>query len=470
MDEYPILMGRNDDGSYIWLPGGEPVALHARTGAGKSVGFCIPNCFSWKGSLVVLDIKGEAFRATAGHRAAMGQDVYRFEPMSRTGYSHHWNPFSAIDRSSHRRYEQIGKQANLLFPNVDQVGAAANPNRFWEDSARMAFAGAVALLAESSEEGLTLDHVTRIFTRADGHDWMAEKVWQRRDAKAPYSNAVVDAVSDYLGQKGDDPRQRGGIRKSVSTGLQIWGYPQIAAVTARSDFDLRDLRRKPMTIYVVVAPGDIAMMKPLLRLFFDSAISLNTEATPEEDPDQKYQCLFLLDEFARLGRVDSLAQAAQYTRGYGLRMAYVVQSQAQLRAIYAEEAVADIFDNVGAEIIFGAADQKLLAELEQRLGDDTVMFTTTNRPRFMAWANPSKQGESEHPHKRPLMLDQEIARMSPAQQLILRPGMRPMITKRAKWHEDPNFRTRVKPPPYVPPINIQMPLDDGSTRITRPIQ
>ena len=56
-----------------------------------------------------------------------------------------------------------------------------------------------------------------------------------------------------------------GIRKTVTTRLQVWHNPRIAAATASSDFDVRDLRRQPMTIYVAVAPGDIPRMAPLLR-------------------------------------------------------------------------------------------------------------------------------------------------------------------------------------------------------------
>src|SRR6185503_17307626 len=78
-------------------------------------------------------------------------------------------------------------------------------------------------------------------------------------------------------------------------------------------FDVRDLRRKPMTIYVAVAPGDIPRMAPLLRLFFDQLINLNTVNTPQQDPSLTEQTLVLLDEFARLGRVDCLSHAAQLT-------------------------------------------------------------------------------------------------------------------------------------------------------------
>ena len=71
------------------------------------------------------------------------------------------------------------------------------------------------------------------------------------------------------------------------------------------------------------------------------------------------------------------------------------------------------------EIVFGTNDLKLTKELSERMGDDTINVTTKNRPRFWAWLNWSKQSEAEHPHRRPLMLAQEVSRLDPSEQIIL---------------------------------------------------
>lgn len=466
MIEHDILLGRDSFGDFVCLGGGEPVGVHARTGSGKSADFAIPNCFTWKGSLVVLDIKGDAFRATAGHRSvAMGQDVYVLAPGHRTGRSHRWDPFASVRRNSIDRFKQIANLGNIQFPEVNQVGSGSNSNKFWDDAGRQAFKAVALLLAESPYERLSMERITRMFLRSDGHEFMADLIGGRRGTEDPYSQDAVDGLSDYIG---DDPKLRGDIRKTVSTALQIWTEPYIAAVTSGSDFDLRDLRRRPMTIYVIVSPSDIGWLKPLLRIFFDQLINLNTDVTPEQDPSLKHQILVLLDEFVRLGRIDSLAHAAQYSRGYGARIAYVVQNKAQVSIIYGRDGTADIFGNLGAELIFGTNDQEVVADLENRLGDNTVTYTNRSRPRFWSWANPSKQNESDHPHKRALMLDQEIAQMSPDEQLILRPGMKPMKTGRARWYNDPVFTTRVRPPPVIPKLDVSIAYDDGGTRV-RPV-
>ena len=440
----------------------EHVCLHARTGAGKGVSFTIPNCMSWPGSLVVLDIKGEAFRETAGHRKAMGQDVYLFDPAAASGRSHRWDPFATVDRSTIARFRQIARQANLIFPEVDQIGGGANNNKFWDDIGRQAFTSVATILAETPGEPLTMERVTEMFVRDDGHQVVAEMIAESRRSGRPLSQIAVDGVSGYVGS---DAKLRGDIRSTVATKLQIWSDPQLAAVTAASDFDLRDLRRKPMTIYVAVAPGNIPRLRPLLRLFWDAVVNLNTDATPQEDPTLSVQTLLLMDEFARLGRMDTLAQSAQFVRGYGIRMAFVVQNKAQLRAIYGKDGAADIFDNLGAEIVFGTSDPEMTKELEERLGDDTINVTTKNRPRFLSWLNPSKQSEADHPHRRPLMLDQEVAQLPADQQIIIRPGMRPMKTGRIRWYDDPMFAPLVRPPPEIPLLTVSVANDSGITRV-----
>ena len=460
MRQYPMLIGKSSDG-YINFTGSEHCSLYARTGTGKSSSVVIPNCFAWRGSLVVLDVKGEAFKATAGYRKyGLGQDVYLFDPAAENERTHRWNPLQPVQRDSTSRFDQISRQAFMLFPDAS-VGSSSNADAFWIPSARGAFIAVATLLAETPGADFTIANVLRMFARSDSRDVLARMIRQRRASRGPcYSQIAIDGLSDYLGGSGD---QVGGIRKMTSTRLQAWFNPRIAASTAVSDFDIRQIRRRPMTIYVTVQPGNIARMRPVLSLFFDALVNLNTDVVPEDDPAIRWQTLVLLDEFIRLGKMESLSEAAQYVRGYGLRLLYVVQSKAQLRAKYGPDAAEDLFDNTGCEIVFGTNDLKLTKELSERMGDDTINVVTKNRPRWLAWMNWNKQSEAEHPHRRPLMLPQEIARLSPTEQLILRPGMLPAKTAQARWYDDPHFTSCVRPPPEIPRLNVVVAEDDGQT-------
>ena len=56
----------------------------------------------------------------------------------------------------------------------------------------------------------------------------------------------------------------------------------------------------------------------------------------------------------------------------------------------------------------------------KRLGDDTANVVTQNRPRWFAWLKSDKQHEAEHPHRRPLLLTQEVLQIPADEEIILR--------------------------------------------------
>ncbi len=126
------------------------------------------------------------------------------------------------------------------------------------------------------------------------------------------------------------------IRKTFTSRLDLWQSPLLDAATSANDFDLRDLRRRPISLYVAVNPDDLHRLRPLLSLFFQQTIGLQTRALPEHDPTLRYPVLMLLDEFAALGRIPILAEAVSYLPGYGVRTMLVVQALAQLREVYGE--------------------------------------------------------------------------------------------------------------------------------------
>jgi type IV secretion system protein VirD4 len=66
--------------------------------------------------------------------------------------------------------------------------------------------------------------------------------------------------------------------------------------TSRNDFDLRDLRKRPMSIYLAINPGDLHLLQALLNLFIEQALNLQTRELPEHNPALKFQVAFILDE------------------------------------------------------------------------------------------------------------------------------------------------------------------------------
>jgi type IV secretion system protein VirD4 len=136
---HELLIGKTPAGRFLWFAGGEHTVVHARSGAGKSVGFAIPNSFLWPGSLACLDIKRELFQFTAGWRSSQDHEVFLFDPAAEDGRLHRWNPFWQVRRDHPERYDQIARMAFQLFPEV--AGQGNGNTDFWNAAAREAFCG-----------------------------------------------------------------------------------------------------------------------------------------------------------------------------------------------------------------------------------------------------------------------------------------------------------------------------------------
>jgi type IV secretion system protein VirD4 len=460
-----IILGFREPGKPLGLPGDEGVVVCSPTGGGKTGTFAITNMLCWPHSAVVLDVKGTIFQHTAGYRKReLGQEIYYIEPSSRNELSNCWDPLSTVDRRSKWRLHDISRIAYLLFPDTQAKGHTGGTDKFWEPASRDAFQAVSAWLADKDDMPFTLPEIARLFRRGDALDLITTAIIEGREqGLIQFSQYAIDGISDYAN---GNLEQVEGIRKNCATRLASWVLPNIQAAAQHSDFDLRDLRRKKMTVYVGVRPSDIDLMRPYLASFFEMVVSNNCSVLPAEDSGIQYQCLLLLDEFIQLKKMEALTNAARYSREYGLRIAYIVHNKAQVRDVYGDTGAVDIFGNVGAEVYFGTKDLDLLKELSERCGYTTEDARAKSRPAFGLQFD--RRTVNESPQQVPWLMPQEIMRMQPSEHLILRSGMQAERGPRLGWWQDPELARRAAiSPPAIPRLPWDVPMDDGQTTVTR---
>ncbi len=129
-----------------------------------------------------------------------------------------------------------------------------------------------------------------------------------------------------------------------------------------------------MSIYVGVNPDDLHRLRPVLNLFFQQAIGLQTRELPERNPALKYQVMMLLDEFTALGRIPIIAEAISYLPGYNVRVVLVIQTPAQLREVYGIHNAETMLKSLAARIVFAPKDFSDAREISDELGFTTVRF------------------------------------------------------------------------------------------------
>ncbi|WP_424540831.1 type IV secretory system conjugative DNA transfer family protein [Sinorhizobium medicae] len=84
------------------------------TRSGKGAGYVIPNALMHEGSMIVTDLKGEVFKATAGYRRQNGSQVFLFAPGSEKTNS--YNPLDFIRPERGNRTTDIQNIASILVP------------------------------------------------------------------------------------------------------------------------------------------------------------------------------------------------------------------------------------------------------------------------------------------------------------------------------------------------------------------
>jgi len=227
--------------------------------------------------------------------------------------------------------------------------------------------------------------------------------------------------------------------------MNLWLNPRVCAATDASDFDLRDLRERRMSLYLGVSPDNLARVAPLYNLLLQQLVDLNTRERPTAKR-HAVQVLMVMDEFARLGHAAVIAHGFSYVAGYGLRLLPVLQSPAQLRAEYGPDLAEEIMANCGLEIAFAPKELKVAQDLSERLGFWTYSSRSHSRPTLLSGG---RRSTTESDQRRALMMPQELIQMDPGQLILLRAGMPPVRGRKIQYWREKAFSARVVAPPVV---------------------
>ncbi|MBQ9275576.1 MAG: type IV secretory system conjugative DNA transfer family protein [Succinivibrio sp.] len=446
--EYGILVGKVKAGGkerFLSYRGKQFVMLAAPTRSGKGVGMVIPNCLNYEGSLVVLDIKLENFTITAGWRKRMGQQVYLFAPFDREGRTHKYNPLSYVSANP---VERVGE--------VDAIGAALYQSRpgednFWDQQAKDLFRGICLMVLETPGIPHTLGEV---FRQGSGYGQSPRRYLKSQLAKGPgkgqrYSGICVDSLNRILGLS---ENTFSSILATFNTPLNVLADPRVDAAMSGNDFDLRDLRRKKMSVYVGISPDKLRQASVIVNLFFDQLINLNTKVLPEQDPSLKEQCLMIMDEFTALGPVNMIKSAVAYQAGYNLRLMTVIQNKSQLKEVYGQEGAVTLMANHALMVIYAPSPVILqdAVEYSEMLGYQTVKGIGRNK-RYLQRAS---RNESEQ--RRALLLPQEIRELPGDKQILALEHQKPVYAQKICYYRDKYFKGKCNlSVPKIPQVDVQ---------------
>ena len=443
-----VLVGKYK-GDLVRLSGQQFVILAAPTRSGKGVGVVIPNLLDYQESMVVLDIKQENYELTSGWRASQGHEIYLFNPFAEDRRSHRWNPLSYVSKDPAFRVSDLMSIAAMLYPD------GSDDQKFWVSQARNAFMAFTLYLFEKwdhdEKKGLplvlrdkpTLGAVYRL-SSGDGSDirqlyqWMSQQPFLSSNAQSAFANLLSQANETFAS-----------ILGSFKEPLNAWINPVLDAATSADDFLLTDVRKKRMTIYIGIQPNKLAESRLIVNLFFSQLINQNTKELPQNNPALKHQCLLLMDEFTSIGRVDIIASAVSYMAGYNIRLLPIIQSVAQLDAVYGREVARTLITNHALQIVYAPREQQDANDYSEMLGYTTVRKENVTRGK----GRDVSRSESEE--RRALMLPQELKAMGMEKEVFLYEGIpHPVMCEKIRYYKDNYFTSRLMPKVAIPTLAI----------------
>jgi type IV secretion system protein VirD4 len=207
---------------------------------------------------------------------------------------------------------------------------------------------------------------------------------------------------------------------------------------ARSDFRFADLKETKATVFLVLPPERLDAYSRWLRLMVAQAIH-DLARSPAQPAAP---VLFLLDEFAALGRLEPVERAFGLMASYGLQLWPILQDMHQLWGAYGKKA-GTFVSNAGLVQIFNVADVETASWVSKSIGATTMSYQTTGTSTSrggMQLFETKSSSTSTHLSRRELMTPDEIMRLDSSLEILLRQGEAPVIVAKIRYFDDPAFR------------------------------
>ena len=297
-------------------------------GSGKSSCLAIPSLISWGQRIFAIDIKGELSQKTGSHRPA--KRVFNPFLESSPGY----DPYYLLKRS--RNPAQDAKE--IAFAIVQKPENIKET--FWIDGARNLLTGAILHFFTAKYSFIeTIEAVQSTPVQS----LISEIHSGENTAARMYVNQLVDM----------DIKTLSGIYAELSNHIMLFATdPDIRSCLSKSDTITPEDLEKGKDIYLNIPEDKIEQWKPLLTLIVNQFLK-HFERRPDEGATP---ILFLLDEFPRLGKIETVINGLATLRSKKITIALFVQSLAQLDAIYGSDNRKVMVDNCQYKAILNATD------------------------------------------------------------------------------------------------------------------
>ena len=411
---------RKPDGKLwqLYSEQGNHVGVIAATRLGKTSSYVIPTVLSFarqkrKKSMLISDPKGEIYRHTAGELQRQGYDV-KLINIRDALHSEFWNPLTPIFREYRKvceiadsvetvktpkglRNRFFGKiyedQAELdrmiarrqrmamgtVEKDVEALSHMLIPVRtmkdpYWEKSAGLTLQGFLWAMLEDSREETRVDigippitentfSFSTLFSVYDqmrcDHDFHDGGYFSKRRPDSRAYKLVKNVLLENA------TMTRHGVVTTFNTAMAAMREASVRTVTICNSFEISSLIEKPTAVFIDYKDEEQAHYQVISLFVQDAYRRLITMATERESGALDVPFYFILDEFGNFPEIENFKTVISAAAGRAVYFILILQSYAQLEAVYGKDTAEIIRDNLNVQVMLGTNNPSTLEEFSK---------------------------------------------------------------------------------------------------------
>ncbi len=306
--------------------------------SGKTSCVAIPSLMTWKDRVFAIDIKGELSTKS-------GRTGIIFNPCN-PDCSYGYDPYYLLSVSKNR-VQDAREIALMLIPISNDI-----KDPFWKQSAQNLLTASILYFHKC---GLnfpkTLEAIQTTPTQI-----LVEIISNSDD------NDSRMFVNQFIGL---DPKTLAGIATELSNSIMIFATdPELKAALSKDICINPKLIEQGKDVFIQIPEDKLELWRNLLTLIIQQFLKhferrLDGEGTP---------VLVLLDEFARLGKLDTIQNGLATLRSKKIHICIITQSLAQIDFLYGKSQSQSIVNSCSYKAILKASDDETQRSLSNLVG------------------------------------------------------------------------------------------------------
>ncbi|XOW21868.1 type IV secretory system conjugative DNA transfer family protein [Lactococcus cremoris] len=390
------------------------------SGSYKTQSVVMTNVFNeTENSIVVTDPKGEVFETTAKIKIAQGYQVHVIN-FANMAHSDRYNPFDYIEKDINA--ETV---ANKI---VESENKDSQKDVWFSTQRQLLKALILYVLNHRPPVDRNLSGVLNVLQEYDvepkvkGEDSPLDKLFLSLDMNDTARRAYE------LGFKKTKGEMKAGVIGSLLATVGKFTDKEVSDFLSFSDFDLKDVGRKKVMLYVIIPVMDNTY-ESIINLFFSQLFDELYKLASNHGSKLEKPVDFILDEFQNLGKFPKYEEFLATCRGYGIGVTTILQDIVKLRSLLQERA--DNFRLTRRQICLSASEKETADYFKELLDKATVKVETGSESTSRSKETSTSVSDSYSYTGRFLMTRNEIMQMPDTQSLIFFNNKRPLKAKKA---------------------------------------